>query len=175
ALRLRRAGQVVRPVVGRELRVAPVVVQRAAEARGAALRDGADVHAARAVLGRVVRALHLHFLNHVVVQGDDETRVGADVGQARPDELRRVARAPDAVARVALRVVRAAAEAAALERGRVRGDDAGQDAEVLERAAADDRQVVDLLGCQHALTGAGFRLDDFGDRRDRDRLGLGAD
>ena len=55
------------------------------------------------------------------------------------------------------------------------GDDARQDAEQFERAAADDRQVVDLLGAQDAFAGAGLRLNDFLLRGDGDRLGLLAD
>ena len=55
------------------------------------------------------------------------------------------------------------------------GDDAGQDAQQFERAAADDRQVVDLLRAQHAFARAGLRLDDFLLRGDGDGLGLLAD
>ena len=55
------------------------------------------------------------------------------------------------------------------------GDDAGQDAHQLERAAADDRQVVDLLGGEHAFARAGLGLNHFELRGDRDRLGLLAD
>ena len=44
-----------------------------------------------------------------------------------------------------------------------------------QRAAAHDRQVVDLLLRENAFAGARLRLDHFGLRRDRDRLGLLAD
>ena len=54
-------------------------------------------------------------------------------------------------------------------------DDAGQDAQQLERAAADDRQVLDLLGAEHAFAGAGLGLDDFDRAGDRDDLGQAAD
>ena len=64
--------------------VARVVVDLAVELRGAGLGDAADVHAAGAVLGREVRALDLHFLNHVVVQGDDHAAVAADVDEVEP-------------------------------------------------------------------------------------------
>ena len=79
--------------------------------RRAGLGDAAHVHAARAVLGGEVRALDLHFLNHVVVQGDDDAAVAADVDERRAVERDRVARRADAVDGVALRVVAAAAEA----------------------------------------------------------------
>ena len=55
------------------------------------------------------------------------------------------------------------------------GDDAGKDAHQLERAAADDRQVVDLLRGEHAFARARLRLNHFELARDRDRLGLLAD
>ena len=131
------------------------------ELRRAGLGHAADVHAAGAVLGREVRALHLHFLNHVVVQRDDDAAVAADVDERRAVERDGVARRADAVDRVALRVVAAAAEAYRFAHVEF-GDDAGQDAHQLERAAADDRQVVDLLGRQHAFARAGLRLDHFG-------------
>ena len=85
-----------------------------------------------------------------------------------------VARRADAVDRVALGVVRAAAEAHRLALVEF-GDDAGHDAQQFERAAADDRQVVDLFRAQHAFTRAGFRLDDFRLGGDGDRLALLAD
>ena len=55
------------------------------------------------------------------------------------------------------------------------GHDAGHDAQQLERAAADDREVVDLLGAEHAFAGARFRLDDFERARDGDDVGQAAD
>ena len=174
ALRLRRAGGGVRTVVRREPAVAHVVVALAVELRGARLGHAADVHPAGAVLGGEVGALDLHFLNHVVVQADDDAAVAADVDERRAVERDGVARRADAVDGVALRVVAAAAEAHRLALVEVR-DDAGQDAQQLERAAADDRQVVDLLRAQHAFTGAGLGLDHFGLRGDRHRLGLPAD
>ena len=138
------------------------------ELRAAGLGDAADVHAAGAVLGREVRALDLHFLNHVVVQGDDDAAVAADVDQVRAVERDRVARGADAVDRIGLGVVAAAAEAHRLALVEV-GDDAGQDAQQLESAAADDRQVVDLLRGQDAFARARFRLNDFLLRGDGDR------
>jgi hypothetical protein len=171
ALRLVDARDAVRPVVGRELGVAVVHVERAVERRPAGLRDRADVHAAGAVLGREVRALDLDLLHHVVVQRHDDAAVRPDVDEGRAIQADRVAGGADAVDRVALRVVRAAAEADALERAAVRGDDAGQDAEELQRAAADDREVLDLVRLQHAFPSAGLRLHDLDGRRDRDELG----
>src|SRR5262245_64717407 len=56
----------------------------------------------------------------------------------------------DAVDRVALGVVRAAAEADRLALVEL-GHDARHDAQQLQRTAADDRQVVDLLRAQHAF------------------------
>ena len=174
ALRLRGAGDAVGSVVGGELAGAHVIVRLAVELRGARLGDAADVHPARAVLGGEVGALHLHFLNHVVVQGDDDAAVAPDVDERRAVQRDGVARGADAVDRVALGVVAAAAEADRLALVEV-GDDARQDAEQLERAAADDRQVVDLLGAQHAFARAGLGLDDFLLRGDGNRLGLLAD
>ena len=96
-----------------------------------------------------------------------------DVDERRAVEADGVARGADAVDRVALRVVGAAAEADALERGVVGRDDAGQDAQQLERAAADDRQVVDLLGASARLRARPFPSGSLRCvRRDRDRLGL---
>ena len=54
------------------------------ELRRPGLGDAAHVHAARAVFRREVPALHLHFLNHVVVQGDDDAAVAAEVDQVDP-------------------------------------------------------------------------------------------
>jgi hypothetical protein len=81
ALWLGRLGGCVGSIVCRQTIVAPVVVHLAVEFGGARLRDAADVHPPRAVLGRKVRALHLHFLNHVVVQGDNDAVVTADIDQ----------------------------------------------------------------------------------------------
>src|SRR4029453_1417712 len=108
ALRLLRPGDAVGAVVRRELIVAVVIVDRAAEA-GAAPR-----HARGSELGGEVRALDLHFLNHVVVQRDDHPAVRPDVDQAGAIELHAVGRTANAVHRVTLRVVRTAAEAHAL-------------------------------------------------------------
>ena len=174
ALRLRRPGQAVRSIVGRQLAVAPVIVQRAVERGASRLGHAAHAHPAGAVLGGEVRALHLHFLNHVGVQRDDDAVVAADVDERRTVERDGVARRADAVDGVALRVVAAAAEADRLAHVEL-GDDARQDAHQLERAAADDRQVVDLLGRQHAFASAGLRLNHFLLRGDRHRLGLLAD
>ncbi len=97
-----------------------------------------------------------------------------DVDQRGAVELHGVARRPDAVDRVALRVVGAAAEADALKRALIGRDHAGQDAQQLQRAASQDRQVVDLLGVQHAFARASLRLDDLGLRHDDYGLGLRA-
>ena len=174
ALRLLRSRNAVGAVVGGELVVAPVVVGRAVELRAAGLGDAADAHAAGAVFRREVRALDLHLLNHVVVQRDDDAAVVADVHDRRAVERDRVARRADAVDRVALRVVAAGAEADRLALVEL-GDDAGQDAHQFERAAADDRQVVDLLGGEHTFTRAGLGLNDFELAGDRDGLRLLAD
>ncbi len=144
------------------------------EGRAARLRDAAHVHAAGAVLGRKVRALHLHFLNHVVVQGYDDAAVAADVDKRGAIERDGVARRPDAVHRIRLGVVAAPAEADRLPLVEV-GDDSRQDAEQLERTAADNREVLDLFRSQHTLAGAGFRLDDFLLPGDGHCLGLLAD
>ena len=71
-------------------------------------------------------------------------------------------------------LLRAAAEAHRLADVEV-GDDAGQDAQQFERAAADDRQVVDLLRAQHAFARAGLGLDDFLLRGHGNGFGLLAD
>ena len=76
---------------------------------------------------------------------------------------------------VGLRVVRAADEAHALELILIGRDDAGQNAQQLERAAADDREVVDLGGRQPAFARARLGLDDVGGRRDDHRLALRAE
>ena len=157
-----------------KLAVAPVVVQLAVELRRAGLGHAAHAHPAGAVLGGEVRALHLHFLNHVGVQRDDHAAVAADVDERGAVERDGVARRADAVDRVALRVVAAAAEAHRLALVEL-GDHAGQDAEQLERAAADDRQVVDLLGRQHAFASAGLRLNHFLLGGDGHQLGLLSD
>ena len=155
ALGLRGAGDAVGPIVGGELVIAPVVVGRAVELRAAGLGDAADVHPPGAVFRREIRALDLHLLNHVVVQRDDDPVVAADVDERRAVERDRVARGADAVDGVALGVVAAGAEADRLALVEL-GDDAGEDAHQFERAAADDRQVVDLLGGEHTFTRAGL-------------------
>ena len=92
----------------------------------------------------------------------------------RSVERDRVARRADAVDRVPLRVVPAAAEAHRLALVEL-GDDAGEDAHQLERAAADDRQVLDLLGGDDPFARARLGLDQLHLRGDGDRLALLAD
>src|SRR4029078_1782342 len=84
----------------------------------------------------------------------------------------RVRGGADAVDRIPLRVVRAAAEADRLHVDGIGSHDAWHDAEQLARASADDRQVVNLLRAQDAFTGARFRLNHFLLRSDSDRLAL---
>jgi hypothetical protein len=172
AVRLLHAGNRIRSIVGGEPVIAPVVVQRAVELRRAGLGHGADVHGARPVLGGEVRALDLHFLNHVVVQGDDDAAVRPDVDQVGSIEAHGVRGPSDAVDRVLGGIVRAAAEAHALHVDRIGSDDAGHDAKQLEGTAADDRQVVDLLRAEDAFARAGLRLNHFLLGGDGDRLAL---
>ena len=83
--------------------------------------------------------------------------------------------AVDGVLGVLVGVRDAGQVADALERADVGHDRAGEDAQQLERAAADDREVVDLVGRQQALAGARLGLDQLALRGDLDLLGLCAD
>ena len=85
-----------------------------------------------------------------------------------------IARRADAVDRIALGVVPAAAEAHRLAHVEF-GDDAGEDAHQLERAPADDRQVFDLFGGDESLARARLGLNQLDLRGDGDRLALLAD
>ena len=136
-----------------------------------ALGDAAHVHAAGAVFGREVGALDLHLLNHVVVQRHHHAAVAADVEEVRSIELRGVARRSDAVDGVVLDVLGSSGRLADIEVG----DHAGKDAQQFQRAAAHDRQVVDLLLRENAFASARLSLNHFRLRRDGDRLGLLAD
>src|SRR5688500_15595270 len=73
----------VRAIVRLEAIVAHVVVDRAVEVAAAAFGGGADLHCARAVLGRIVARLNLDFLDHVRVRGDDGPVIRTNVNHAR--------------------------------------------------------------------------------------------
>ena len=104
-----------------------------------------EVDKSQREFGREVRGQDFHLLHHVVVQRDDDAAVVADVHHRRAVERDGVAGRADAVDGVVQRGVAAGAETDRLALVEL-GDHAGQDAQQLEGAAADDREIVDLLG-----------------------------
>src|SRR5262245_38561383 len=127
------------------------------------------------MFGSVVAGLDFDFLHHVRVGGDYAPVVGADVHHSSAVNLHVVVLAAQTVDIVLIAAVGAGNEADLLQTGLIWRDYARQDAQQLDRTAADDREVLDLFGGDRILLGAGLGLKHVGGRRHRHRLGSGAD
>ena len=148
-----------------------VVVRRTVELGAAGLGDGLHGDAGAAELGRVVRSLDLDLRHELVVRDVHHAAVVADVAQVGAVHRHAEVLGACAVDREAVAsAAEAGADADLLERRLVGRDDARQDAQQLGRVAADDRHLLDRIGRDQALAGAGLRLDDCAIGRDLDGL-----
>lgn len=111
------------------------------------------------MLRSVVAGLDSDFLDHVGIGGDDRAVVRAEVNHARSVNRHIVLFTAQTI-HVILRIgVGPATEGNAFERGVVRRDDTRKRAQQFKCAAADDREVIDLLRGDGVFSRASFSLE----------------
>jgi hypothetical protein len=138
----------------------------------AAFCSGVDLNRTGSMLGSVVAGLDSDFLDHVRISGDNRAVVRAEVNHARSVDRHIVLFTAQTI-HVILRIgVGPATEGNAFERGVVRCDHTRKGAQQFKCAAADDREVIDLLRGDGVFSRTGFRLELIGSLATHDRHSL---